>query len=264
MGRVAVGTNAPRWLLRAARSASRPWALAWAREAVSGPRFRTDCSWRPGRWPRRTRETSELQDGSLPAAGSLAATDMRNLRASAFLAHARIQGVGPRSASVVGSVAPRHQSVSMAPSGWKNGLPALGPRLREGSGVDYGVDVSESCVIVIRRPLEPWSFDPETVSGMATHTVMVDRFAGPFVRGGDRTASLCSLARVVTFYGEFRSRILRRGCQQMPSSPILCGDKDYDTNAEQWKVEEVGAMPSISPKEGLPARKAGFLDVALA
>lgn len=34
----------------------------------------------------------------------------------------------------------------------------------------------------------------------------------------------------------------------MPPSPILCGDKGYDTNAVRRKVEEAGAMPNIPPK----------------
>ena len=36
--------------------------------------------------------------------------------------------------------------------------------------------------------------------------------------------------------------------EQLPPSPILCGDKGYDTNAVRRKVEEAGAMPNIPPK----------------
>ncbi len=36
--------------------------------------------------------------------------------------------------------------------------------------------------------------------------------------------------------------------EQMPPSPILLGDKGYDSNAIRRQVEERGAMPNIPPK----------------
>ena len=36
--------------------------------------------------------------------------------------------------------------------------------------------------------------------------------------------------------------------EQMPSSPILHGDKGYDSNAIRRKIEENGTMPNIPPK----------------
>ena len=34
----------------------------------------------------------------------------------------------------------------------------------------------------------------------------------------------------------------------MPNSPILNGDKGYDSNAIRRKIEDKGAMPNIPPK----------------
>lgn len=36
--------------------------------------------------------------------------------------------------------------------------------------------------------------------------------------------------------------------EQMPKSPILLGDKGYDSNAIRHKVESKGTMPNIPPK----------------